>query len=583
MNRIKLICLYVLIFMLLIPGIHQNVRAQVSAQDSLFLVALYDSTDGPNWSDNNNWLTEQSLSTWYGIGVINGRVATIELGNNNLNGTIPPSIEDLDSLNYLSFYSNQLVDSIPSEIGTLTHLITLDLSLNQLTGPIPPELGNLTNLINLNLRFNKLTGSIPMEMGNLTNLSSLYLSGNSLSGSIPSAIGDLTSLTALNLGTNMLSGSIPPEIGDLTNLVYLDLGINDLSGSIPIAITNLTHLTGLVLRFNKLTGSIPPEISNLTNLINLNLSLNSFSGSIPTEIGDLTGLVYLILNNNQLSGTIPAEIDSLIQLTSLRLEGNQLSGTVPPQMTNLLNLEYLYIYDNQLVDLPALDSLTALNELRIQNNQFTFEDIEPNMDLASEIFSYSPQDSVGIGSDTTLNVGDNLNISVLVGGTANQYQWMKNGTDIAGAAASVYTIESFDSSDAGSYVCRISNNIATELILYSKAIQVAGTSTVGIPDHSIHHPEAFVLYQNYPNPFNPTTTIKYNLTKPNTITLKIFNLSGQEIETLVKGFQSVGEHQINWQPKGLSSGIYFYRLEAGDPSAGSGQRFSETKKLILTK
>lgn len=96
-------------------------------------------------------------------------------------------------------------------------------------------------------------------------------------------------------------------------------------------------------------------------------------------------------------------------------------------------------------------------------------------------------------------------------------------------------------------------------------------------------PTGFTLNQNYPNPFNTTTMIKYNLTKPNNITLKIFNLSGQEIETLVKEFQSVGEYQINWQPKGLTSGIYFYRLQVGYPSANSGQRFSETKKLILQK
>lgn len=88
-------------------------------------------------------------------------------------------------------------------------------------------------------------------------------------------------------------------------------------------------------------------------------------------------------------------------------------------------------------------------------------------------------------------------------------------------------------------------------------------------------PGEFKLYQNYPNPFNPTTTIKYNLHKSNDVTLKIYNLIGQELETLVNGFQTAGKHEINWQPNGLPSGIYFYRLQSGE--------FSQAKKLILQK
>jgi hypothetical protein len=85
----------------------------------------------------------------------------------------------------------------------------------------------------------------------------------------------------------------------------------------------------------------------------------------------------------------------------------------------------------------------------------------------------------------------------------------------------------------------------------------------------------FRLSQNYPNPFNPTTTIKYSLRNPSNVILKIYNLSGQEIETLINEFHTTGDHEITWQPQGLSSGIYFYKLQAG--------KFSDTKKLILQK
>jgi len=88
-------------------------------------------------------------------------------------------------------------------------------------------------------------------------------------------------------------------------------------------------------------------------------------------------------------------------------------------------------------------------------------------------------------------------------------------------------------------------------------------------------PESFKLSRNYPNPFNPVTTIRYYLDKPADVSLKIFNSVGEEIGTLVDGFQAAGEHQIQWTPEGLPSGIYFSRLQSVD--------FSETKKILIQK
>ena len=86
-------------------------------------------------------------------------------------------------------------------------------------------------------------------------------------------------------------------------------------------------------------------------------------------------------------------------------------------------------------------------------------------------------------------------------------------------------------------------------------------------------PKVFMLGQNYPNPFNPATTIRYATTKPGQVLLKIYNLAGKEIEVLVNEKQPAGEHKIRWNPIGLPSGVYFYRLQAGE--------FTATKKLIL--
>ncbi|MBN1559587.1 DUF1593 domain-containing protein [candidate division KSB1 bacterium] len=101
-------------------------------------------------------------------------------------------------------------------------------------------------------------------------------------------------------------------------------------------------------------------------------------------------------------------------------------------------------------------------------------------------------------------------------------------------------------------------------------------------------PKTLNLFQNHPNPFNPATAIKYELANNSFVTLKIYDLHGQELETLVNTYQIAGEYELAWQPNDLPSGHYFCRLQADDPSsrntfAGSGQRFSETRKLILLK
>jgi len=223
------------------------------------------------------------------------------------------SVEDTDSLN---IGNNQLTGSIPPEIGNLTNLTGLWLYGNELSGEIPPEIGNLTNLSYLDLFNNHLTGSIPPEIGNLTNLTYLDLQFNQLSGSIPSEIGNLTNLTDLRLSSNQFTGSITLEIGNLTNLTYLYLYGNQLTGEIPPEIGNLTNLTYLNSYDNQLTGEIPPEIGNLTNLTSLSLSSNQLTGEIPESICDLniefSNSGYFNITNNQLCPTYPSCIEDYV-------------------------------------------------------------------------------------------------------------------------------------------------------------------------------------------------------------------------------------------------------------------------------
>jgi hypothetical protein len=87
--------------------------------------------------------------------------------------------------------------------------------------------------------------------------------------------------------------------------------------------------------------------------------------------------------------------------------------------------------------------------------------------------------------------------------------------------------------------------------------------------------ESYNLEQNYPNPFNPSTTINFSVPSSEFVTLKVFDVIGNELATLVNEEKSTGSYEVKFDAKGLSSGIYFYKLTAGN--------FIETKKMILIR
>lgn len=96
-------------------------------------------------------------------------------------------------------------------------------------------------------------------------------------------------------------------------------------------------------------------------------------------------------------------------------------------------------------------------------------------------------------------------------------------------------------------------------------------------------PVQLSLNQNYPNPFNPTTIIEFSLPQSSFVTLKVYNLLGKEVATVLEAHKPAGRHSVNFDASALASGLYYYTLTAGDPSTGSGQVIKQSRKMLFLR
>ena len=361
-------------------------------RDRAALTALYHATDGPNWANNTNWLTDAPLHEWYGVRVKGSRygqlVTRLYLVGNRLKGEIPDELGGLAELQNLHLGNNLLSGCIPpalvyhrnlrsSNFGHLKPCESPDRAAlvdfyHATDGPnwfVPPGTDDPREASNYNwltdapigdwrgvtvnergrvwwLELWGVGGEIPAAaLSDLTELRILSLRGGQvttpegmtityqLRGEIPPELGNLVNLQDLNLSGNQLTGEIPPELGNLVNLGGFNLYNNQLTGTIPQELGNLVNLGGFNLYNNQLTGTIPQELGNLVNLTELNLSYNQLTGAIAPElVGNLGKLQGLYLANNRLTGAIPPE---LIYAGRVSLSGNQFSGCVSPALQQL--------------------------------------------------------------------------------------------------------------------------------------------------------------------------------------------------------------------------------------------------------
>lgn len=249
-----------------------------TAAERPILELLYDQTGGSeSWKSSNEWKTETSVCSWYGINCDeNGSVASIQLGSNGLKGSMPTEIFTLPNLVHLKMYGNDL-DVDFTDIENARNLQTLgldDTGLQSLDG-----IGKARSLIELNVGYNKLNGNLPEELSKLVNLHTLDISHNKFSGPLPFWMKNLASLSSFTASYNKLSGSVL-DFASLSKLSYLDLSYNQFEGTVPptlLASSPPDDKVVVNLSHNKIEGVVPADLSRLYRL-SIQLQENEISG-----------------------------------------------------------------------------------------------------------------------------------------------------------------------------------------------------------------------------------------------------------------------------------------------------------------
>jgi len=369
---------------------------------------------------------------------------------------------------------------------------------------------------------------------------SLFIFSDSDSYSVPSGRNDSISFNVVNIANleDSLTVNITDSLGWLEAMNY-GIEINDTtpgSGTINFSIPNSST------EQNKITISAVSVISGKEVMKKIMVSsyvpkysdLIIMEDSLTINFGDTLNFSAMRIDQNgnesEFSATWSSSggtIESTGKFVADSSSG-QVEITVQDSESNLSKITHLYVTNEEQV----------LSEIHISPD---------NVDIsAGEVFEFT------VSSKNQFNFPMEYPfIWEATGGTIDV-----NGLFIAGESDGNYQVSVSDSSSS---------------IIASADINIL----VGVESENENIPNNITLSQNYPNPFNPYTTINFSLPNKSFVSLKVYDVIGREIKTLVSGEKKPGYYNIQFGSEQLSSGIYFYKLEAGN--------FIETKKMILLK
>lgn len=393
--------------------------------DVSVMLALKKSLNPP---EEVGWLDPDPCK-WNHVGCSDKRVIRIQIGHQNIQGTLPPEISKLTELERLELQGNNISGPLPSLSGLssmqvlllsenqfssipadfftdMSSLLSVDLDKNPFVGwEIPESLRNASSLRNFSANSANVIGRIPsfLSADEFPGLVNLHLAGNNLEGDLPSSFSGLL-LESLWLNGQKLSGGID-VLTNMTLLKEVWLHSNNFSGPLP-DFSGLKDLEALSLRDNSFTGPVPSSLMNLESLKFVNLTNNLFQGSMPSFKG--TVVVDSAKDTNSFCLPQPGDCDPRVNtllsiakamdypinfaknwkdndpcadwfgitcsngnITVINFQKMGLSGAISPEFASLKSLQKIVLADNKLTGtIPEeLTTLTGLTELDVSNNQ----------------------------------------------------------------------------------------------------------------------------------------------------------------------------------------------------------------------
>lgn len=440
-----------------------TLQVTFSAIDSLALVQIYEDLNGPDWTNNDSWLSG-NLDSWHGVAVDGTRVTDLELANNNLSGDLTAIATGLDLLDTLDLSQNSIISI--STISSLTNTTYINVSENHLQFGSLETLVEITNEIAYDNQAVTLTQEVISEEA-----------GNNV-------IVDRTVSGTNNIYRWFKNGEELSNDGPTLSLENLSLADE---GNYLVNVTN-SSVPDLTLITNAVTISIPSLTKDRSALLTIYEALDG-----PNWTNDAD---WPNQDQNDLDSWVGIEvIDGRVGTVSL--SGNNLTGEVPGAVTELTRTTEIDMSGNDISGLPDMSSMTNLSTLNLSGNLLDFEDLEPNANIIG--IDYNNQQPFGV-IDQTINIdkgGDYL-LEFQVNGSANEYKWQANGPVINGvidgANESSFQIEEIDYSNMGTYTLSATNELVPNLTLSSHPVLVNATADISLnPTYFDIDDEATVL------------------------------------------------------------------------------------------
>lgn len=330
----------------------------------------------------------------------------------------------------------------------------------------------------------------------------------------------------------------------------------DIVGTLPESLGNLTRMGGKIEFHDDslMTGEFPAFIWRWVDVDRFQLKRSGITSMDLTGMENMVNLTEYNTEANPIGGSVPGVVFTLPAMVKVYVHDCEYDA-VPAELTSISGLDRLYFNGNMISDLPDMSGMSwgPGAKVRVQNNALTFEDLESNVVLEADSnvaeFNFSPQAHVGMETLLDLATGDTLDLSIAVGGTANTYTWIRDGSPIGNDM--LYNVDSVSVADAGFYQLLVQNTIVQGLDIFSEIYQV---NVDGVT--SINDPLYFGEIKVLGNPFDTNLRIETGRLVEE---LLILDIHGKKLIS-----EDINADYMDLQLDELESGVYLVMLRSGN-------------------